>query len=594
MQRSPRNTWQLLWTYIRPQWRRSLLLAILLLGSIALQLASPQIIRQFIDLATQQAPTSSLVWLAVLFLIVALLTQAATLGATALSAQVAWQATNLLRADLVSHCMRLDLSFHNMRTPGELIERVDGDVGVLADFFSKLVIQVVGSVLLLLGILAVMFFEDWRIGVALSVFTVIAMYALYMIREIAVPSNNANREAHARLFGLIEERIAGIDDLRANGGGWYVMRRFQEAMRNVLLKGRKALVLGSTIWFTVAVLFGLGISTSLGLGAYLYLNGLITLGTVFLFVQYTQLLRRPLEELSDQLKLLQQATASIDRIRELFLLRPSVVDSASEQTLPTGPLSVSFERASFAYNDGVVDAEAGEDGTTRAVLSQLDFALKPGEVIGLLGRTGSGKTTLMRILLRLYDVTEGAVRLGGIDLRETSLKRLRSRIGVVTQDVQLFQASVRDNLTLFDTSIPDQRIEEVIEQLGLGDWLRSLPDGLDSSLAHGSGGLSAGEAQLLAFARVFLLDPGLVILDEASSRLDPATERLIERAIDQLLANRTAIIIAHRLGTVQRADSIMILDGGRIREHGPRRDLLANPDSHFSHLMRTGMEEVLS
>jgi ABC-type multidrug transport system, ATPase and permease components len=594
MQRSSRNTLQLLWTYIRPQWRRTLLLAILLLASIGSQLYSPQIIRQFIDQATQQAPISSLVWLAVLFLIVAVCTQVLTLGATALSAQVAWQATNALRADLVSHCMRLDLSFHNARTPGELIERVDGDVGTLSDFFSKLVIQVIGSVLLLSGILLVLFFEDWRIGLALSIFTVIAAIALYLIREIAVPSNAANMQAHAMLFGLIEERIAGIDDLRANGGGWYVMRRFQEAMRNVLLKGRKALVLGGTIWFAVAVLFGTGIATALAVGTYLYLNGLITLGTVFLFVQYTQLLRIPLEQLSDQLKLLQQAIASIDRIREIFSYRSTVLDGASDQALPDGPLSVSFEQASFAYNDGLVNPETGEDGSTRAVLSQLNFMLKPGEVVGLLGRTGSGKTTIMRLLLRLYDVTEGAIRLGGIDLRETTIGRLRSRIGVVTQDVQLFQASVRDNLTLFDPSISDERIMEVIEQLGLSDWLRSLPNGLDSELSHGNGGLSAGEAQLLAFARVFLRDPGLVILDEASSRLDPATERLIERAIDQLLKDRTAIIIAHRLGTVQRADSIMILDGGRIREHGPRQALLANPNSHFSHLMRTGMEEVLS
>lgn len=452
----------------------------------------------------------------------------------------------------------------------------------------------IGSVLLLSGILLVLFFEDWRIGLALSIFTVIAAIALYLIREIAVPSNAANMQAHAMLFGLIEERIAGIDDLRANGGGWYVMRRFQEAMRNVLLKGRKALVLGGTIWFAVAVLFGTGIATALAVGTYLYLNGLITLGTVFLFVQYTQLLRIPLEQLSDQLKLLQQAIASIDRIREIFSYRSTVLDGASDQALPNGPLSVSFEQASFAYNDGLVNPETGEDGSTRAVLSQLNFMLKPGEVVGLLGRTGSGKTTIMRLLLRLYDVTEGAIRLGGIDLRETTIGRLRSRIGVVTQDVQLFQASVRDNLTLFDPSISDERIMEVIEQLGLSDWLRSLPNGLDSELSHGNGGLSAGEAQLLAFARVFLRDPGLVILDEASSRLDPATERLIERAIDQLLKDRTAIIIAHRLGTVQRADSIMILDGGRIREHGPRQALLANPNSHFSHLMRTGMEEVLS
>lgn len=284
--------------------------------------------------------------------------------------------------------------------------------------------------------------------------------------------------------------------------------------------------------------------------------------------------------------------------------------------LPSGPLAVEFRGVSFAYDDdptkpqterqGVQETRSGGSSDTpllpdslspaleTPVLSDLSFHLEAGQVMGLLGRTGSGKTTLMRLLLRLYDVSEGAILLGGVDLREPRLDDLRGRIGVVTQDVQLFQASVRDNLTLFDNSVPDERIILALDELGLGTWLRSLPNGLDSELAPGNGGVSAGEAQLLAFARVFLRDPQLVILDEASSRLDPATERLIERAVDRLLRDRTAIIIAHRLGTVQRADVIMILDSGRIEEYGRRAQLVADPDSRFSHLLRTGMEEVLS
>jgi ABC-type multidrug transport system fused ATPase/permease subunit len=217
----------------------------------------------------------------------------------------------------------------------------------------------------------------------------------------------------------------------------------------------------------------------------------------------------------------------------------------------------------------------------------------PGEVVGLLGRTGSGKTTLTRLLLRLYDPTAGTIRLGGVDLRDAHRADLRRHIGVVTQDVQLFQASVRDNLALFDTRISDARILAALDELGLGEWARTLPEGLDTVLAAGGGGLSAGEAQLLAFTRVFLKDPGLVILDEASSRVDPATERLIERAVGKLLQNRTGIIIAHRLGTVERADTILILDEGRIAEHGPRVTLATDPGSRFAGLLRTGAAEVL-
>jgi ATP-binding cassette subfamily B protein len=213
--------------------------------------------------------------------------------------------------------------------------------------------------------------------------------------------------------------------------------------------------------------------------------------------------------------------------------------------------------------------------------------------LGLLGRTGSGKTTLARLVFRLYDPSAGRIALDGIDIDQPTLDVLRSRVAMVTQDVQLFQASVRDNLTFFNPGIPDERIHAVIEELELGDWYDNLSEGLDTRLETGGRGLSAGEAQLLAFTRVFLRDPGLVILDEASSRLDPATEQLIERAIDRLLRNRTAIVIAHRLGTVQRADEIMILRDGRIVEYGERERLAANPDSRFYHLLQTGLEEVL-
>jgi ABC-type multidrug transport system fused ATPase/permease subunit len=229
-----------------------------------------------------------------------------------------------------------------------------------------------------------------------------------------------------------------------------------------------------------------------------------------------------------------------------------------------------------------------------SVLNSLTFDLTPGSVLGLLGRTGSGKTTLARLIFRLYDPKSGHIEINGTDIRSAQLETLRRNIAIVTQDVQLFRASVRDNLTFFDRSVSDQHILSTLEDLELGDWLRTLPNGLDTQLDTGSRSLSAGEAQLLAFTRVFLRDPGLVILDEASSRLDPATEQRLERAIDKLLRNRTAIIIAHRLGTVHRADQIMILDGGSLGEYGNRQALAANPNSRFSQLLQTGLEEVLA
>jgi ATP-binding cassette subfamily B protein len=241
-----------------------------------------------------------------------------------------------------------------------------------------------------------------------------------------------------------------------------------------------------------------------------------------------------------------------------------------------------LENVSFAY------------GEADAVLHQVGFSLPSGRVLGVLGRTGSGKTTISRLIARLYDPTQGRVCLGDVDIQDAPLAELRQRVALVTQDVQLFHATVRDNLTFFDRSISDERLTTELRALGLGDWLAAQPHGLDTLLAPAGGNLSAGQAQLLALARAFLRDPSLVILDEASSRLDPATERWIQTGVDRLLVQRTGIIIAHRLETIQRADEILILEDGRIQEYGERIQLARDPNSRFYQLLRTGMEEVLA
>ncbi len=579
-----RQYWLLLSDYLRPQRWRVALLAGLLFSTIGLQLLNPQVLRSFIDTATSGGSLETLLGVSGLFIGMALVSQLIAVLTTYTSENVGWTATNALRNDLAAHCLRLDMPFHNLHTPGELIERIDGDITALAQFFSQLVLRVLGSLLLMLGVLVVLYLEDWRVGLIMTLFTLAATTLLIKIRGRGVASSEEERESNARLYGFLEERLAGIEDIRANGAKSYVMRRYFETTRHLFLATRKAFMKVSNMWVAFDYLFAIGYIIVFMLGAYLYTNGSITLGTAFLFFQYLEMLRNPLDQLTRQLPQLQKATAGIRRIQELREVQPTIHDGKGPK-LPGGALSLEFEGVSFSYDPTERDA--------RLTLKNVSFRLEPGKVLGLLGRTGSGTTTTTRLIFRLYEPTLGTIRVGGQDIQDSRLEDLRHRVGMVTQEVQLFHASVRDNLTLFRHDIEDERILAVIRQLGLADWFDGLPDGLDSELKSEGAGLSAGEAQLLAFARVFLEEPGLVVMDEASSRLDPATEHQIEEAVDTLLRSRTGLIIAHRLATVQRADYIMILEDGRVVEYGSRAELASNPASRFYALLRTGLEESL-
>jgi len=571
----------LLQSYLKTQ-RKSIVWLLLLLGaSIAMQLVNPQIIRYFIDTAKSEDSTAPLYYAAALFIGVSLLHQAVTVAATYIGENIGWIATNKLRGDVAEHCMKLDMSFHKTHTSGAIIERVDGDINNLANFFSNFVVMLLSNLVLIVGMLVLLFREGFVIGLGMTLFVVAAIYAIQYIRKFAVPHWGNLRHMSSRFFGFLGEHLEGTEDTRANGATGYVMNRFHSLIREWLPLRVKAFMGWASMWVTTLIVFAIGNATAFGLSAYFWKQGAITLGTVYMIFYYTELMAKPIEKIRTQMEDLQKADASIIRIRELLATEPKIRDGAGVP-IPPGPLSVTFNHVMFGYEDDAV------------TLNGIDFRLEKGKVLGVLGRTGSGKTTMARLLLRFYDVTAGGITLEGVDLRDALLRDLRSKVGMVTQNIEIFQGTVRDNLTFFRDDIPDRRIIEVLEELGLREWLRSLPSGLDSLLESGGGGLSAGEAQLLSFARVFLSDPGLIILDEASSRLDPATEHRIEQAIDRLLVNRTCIIIAHRLATIQRADQILILEQGQMVEFGERTRLAADRRSRFNRMLQVGMEEMLA
>ncbi|MCQ6558921.1 ABC transporter ATP-binding protein [Paenibacillus mendelii] len=575
--------YDLLRRYLLPQRKTLIGLALLLFASIGLQLVNPQIIRFFIDTAQSQGELKPLFYAAGIFIGFSIVHQVVSVLATYISENVAWKTTNTLRGDLAEHCLSLDMSFHKSQTSGAIIERVDGDVNALSNFFSSMIIHLVGNMLLMAGIIVLLFRENWLIGAGMTLFVVFAVYMIQWIRKFAVPIWTQWRQVNAEFYGFIGEQLEGTEDIRANGAEGFVMNRFYAMLSRMLPIRLKAFLGFAMMWNTSIIIFAIGNALAFAVSAYLWKTQAISIGTVYLIFYYTELLAKPIEKIRTQMEDLQKADASITRIRELFATQSLVTDGPGT-ALPDGPLGVEFRDVTFSY----------EGDTGAPTLDKLQVMLKPGEVLGLLGRTGSGKSTLARLLLRFYDPQEGVVAVGGVDIRQCKINTLRKRVALVTQTIEIMEGTVRDNLTFYNDSITDDQILDVLGDLGLLDWYGSLPEGLDTKLASGGGGLSAGEAQLLAFARVFLTNPGLVIMDEASSRLDPLTEQRIEIAIGKLLTKRSCIIIAHRLTTVQRADHILILENGSVIESGRRAELAANPESRFSRMLATGLEEVLA
>jgi ATP-binding cassette subfamily B protein len=417
-----------------------------------------------------------------------------------------------------------------------------------------------------------------------TLFVASAMLAMARFHRVAVPRWKAVRATSASFYGFVGEQVEGTEDIRANGATRFMMHRFAAIQRTWLPQMVRAWLGWAVLWTTSVLIFAFSMTIVFILGSWQFAAGAVTLGSVYLVFHYVDMTRHPMEQIRAQLEDLQKAGAAIERVQDLLDTK-SRMHREGDQTVARGALRVQFDDVTFSYED-----EQGDE----AVLDTVSFDIAPGRIVGVLGRTGSGKSTIARLMARLHEPQEGTVRLGGVATWDAHVTDFRERVGMVTQDVQLFRASVRDNLTFFDRNVPDEVLLDVIDRLELDEWLAGMPEGLDTDLVSGSGGLSAGQAQLLAFTRIFLKDPGVVILDEASSRLDPATEMLIERAVDHLLADRTGIVIAHRLATVARADDILILDSGRVVEFGERASLAADPESRFSALLASGMEEALA
>jgi len=529
----------------------------------------------FIDDAIGGEATGQLVRLALIYVAGAIAAEGLVLFVTWHAVRLSWRSGNRLRESLADHASRLDMAWHSRHSPGQLIERIDGDVEAMVVFFTNVLVHVVGNIALTLGMLVVAFTIDVRAGLVLALTAALGAATMIKLRSAAVPAREEERQANAILYGDLEERLGGLEDLRANGAGEYAIHRLHTNSARSWRLARLASFHGDGGHALAAGVLAIGSVGTVALGFWLQDRELITLGQVLALYRYSDMLRQPLELIAEQMKEFQKAVAGAKRARELLETESSVLPGTRDSLDCTGGVSVEFDAVTLGY---------GERSTP--AVREVDFTIAAGDHVGIVGRTGSGKTTLGRLVARLWDVEDGSVRLNGVDVRDLSPTALRSTVSVVTQDVEVLTATIRDNITMWGSrTADDDAVIEALRLVGLTAWLDTQPDGLDTEL-HGGRGLSAGEAQLLVLARTFLADPAVIVLDEASSRLDPESDRRVQAALADLLEGRTALIIAHRLDTLDEVDRIVVMEDGRIVEDGRREELAADSTSRYGQFLR--------
>ncbi len=570
--------WRALAALIRPDAKRYGVLAVALALAGSLPVLGPLLVRSIVDrvadgLAVGDPPPASDVLLPAMgYLAIAGAAQIATVVVAWLATNTAWTTANRLRIESTEHVLELDHHFHRTHTPGELVQRIDGDVTSVSDFLGRVLLKTGGTVLILIGMVTVVTWIEWRLGIGFVIYLLAVSRLAARIRNRSIDETVEHMGAEAQLFGGIEERLTAAVDLRANGAGQHAMQRFIADATGALGAIKRMERAFLALWWALQGSLLTGLVLALAISAVFIERGLITIGTAFLFLQYSIALRKPLEEIVDQFDVVQKANGAMVRVVELMAVQSAVAEPATGERLPDGPLSIEFDHVNFDYGDD------------EPVLNDICLTIEPGVSVGIVGRSGSGKTTASRLALRLVDPTSGTVRVGGVDLRNVVAQERRERVAIVPQEVVMFGGTVRDNVTFFDESVSDERVVEVLRNVGL-DHL-----GLDHEVSGGGGGLSAGQAQLIALARVWLREPDLLVLDEATSRVDPGTERQLQNAIGQLVAGRTALVIAHRLSTLRAVDRIVVIDDGRIVEEGDRAALEADDDSEFRRLLELALE----
>ena len=534
-----------------------------IIGLSALQLAPPYLTKVAIDTYIANGELEGLDTLALLFLGVLVLSYLFEYAQTYTLQMTGQRIIFDLRMRIQEHLQRLDVAFYDRNSVGRLMTRVTTDVDALNDLFASGVVSVFRDIFMLGGIAIVLFVMDWRLAtVALSVLPLIVMVT-YWFRRNARHSYRQVRGWIAGINAFLQENITGMATVQLFGREARHFDRFDAINRGHRDANIASIFYYAVFYPAIEVLGALALAAILWFGGGWTLQGTLELGSLVAFVLYSQRFFRPISDLSEKFNVLQAAMASSERIFALLDTAVVVESPATPAVSPTGPGRIRFEHVWFAYRND------------EYVIEDVTFEVAPGQRVGVVGATGAGKTTLVNLLMRFYDVSRGRITIDGVDIREVPLTALRSRFGLVLQDVYLFSGTVADNIRLGNEAITDADVRRAAGAVHADPFIASLPDGFESAVAERGATFSVGQRQLLSFARALAYEPSVLVLDEATSSVDTDTEQLIQDALHVLMSGRTTIAIAHRLSTVQDMDTILVFHKGRLRETGRHQELLA-------------------
>jgi ATP-binding cassette subfamily B multidrug efflux pump len=539
-------------------------------GSTASHLAGPSIwvrdhlLARGIDPA-QVAPQGVAV-MAVLFLATLVLILVTVYGQGYILQMMGQYIMNDLRRQIFAHLQRLPLAFFDQNPLGRLVSRVTTDVDALNEMFTAGIVSIFGDVLLLSGIVGVLFWLDWRLAlVAFSIVPLLLLLTSWFKSRVR-QSFREVRVRIARISAFLQEHITGMAVVQLFNREERAYREFSEINDSHREANVRSIYYYAVFFPGVELITAIGTGLLISVGGARVISGVISIGALIAFLQYAQRFYQPLSDLSEKYNILQSAMASSERIFRL-LDTPATIVTPAAAYRPEGEAKargeIEFDDVRFSYKED------------EPVLKGISFRVRPGETLAVVGHTGAGKSTLANLLLRFYDVDSGAVRVDGVDVREWDLPRLRRSVAMVLQDVFLFSGTIGANIRLAEESIDDERVRWAAAEVHALPFVERLPAGFDTLVKERGAGLSVGQKQLIAFARALAFDPSILILDEATSSIDTETEQLIQKALDRLLEGRTSVVIAHRLSTIQKADRILVLHKGEVREYGTHQELLA-------------------